>query len=91
MRALWLTAPEEDRVGQRPLEVGEPDELVERLEPVPVEQAESRRLDDREQDEQGVERQRREHEQPGDAPRAQVPAGAGAGDDGSRHGGHSGV
>ena len=77
MNALCATAPQEDRVGQGPLEVGQPDELVERLEPVPVEQAVAGRLDDREQDEHGVQRQRRQHEQPGDAPRAQVPAGRG--------------
>ena len=85
MKRVVADGAEEDRVGQRALEVGEPDEVVHRLEPVPVEEAVAGRLDDREQDEHGVQRQRREHEQPGEAPRVQVPAGAGTGADGSRH------
>ena len=79
MKRVVADGAEEDRVGQRALEVGEPDELVQRLEPVPVEEAVAGRLDDREQDEQGVQRQRREHEQPGDAPCAAGSGGCGSG------------
>ena len=56
MNSVVADRAAEDRVGQRTLVVVEPDEVGQRLEAVPVVQAVAGRLDDREQDEDGVER-----------------------------------
>ena len=55
----------EHRVGQGALVVGEPDEVGQRLQPVPLEPAVVDRLDDRDDDEDGVDEQRGQHEERG--------------------------
>ena len=64
-------------VGQRDLVVLEPDEVGQRLQPVPLEQAVVRRLDDREQDEHDVQREGGQQEQDDRQPLRPQP-GAGA-------------
>ena len=59
----------EESVGERPPEVVEPDEVVERLEPVPVVQAVARALHDRVEHEHAVERERRQQERDDHRPR----------------------
>ncbi len=62
MMTLWRSAAVKLRVGERSPEVVEADELVERLEPVPVVQAVAHALHDRIDDEHAVEQQRRREE-----------------------------
>ena len=68
--AVVLQRADEHLVAERALEVLQPDEVVQRPEPAPVEGAEVHRLQHRGDDQQPVQHQRRREEQPDGGPTA---------------------